>query len=143
MVRKLQKEDIDKVAEIWLDTNLKAHDFIPAWYWTDNFENVRRMFGQAEVYVYEEEKEIQGFIGLQDDYIAGIFVRYGMQSGGIGKRLLDFVKGIKHGLRLNVYQKNDKAVRFYKRENFSVQGEGIDSDTGEKEYRMIWRNDDE
>lgn len=141
MVRELQEKDVDEVAKIWLDTNLKAHDFIPARYWTDNFEMVRQMLGQAEVYIYEEKKEIQGFIGLQGDYIAGIFVRYGRQSGGIGKRLLDFVKRIKHELRLNVYQKNEKAVSFYRRENFSIQCEGIDNDTGEKEYVMIWKAD--
>ena len=42
MVRKLQKADIDRVADIWLDTNLKAHDFISAQYWKRNFELVKR-----------------------------------------------------------------------------------------------------
>ena len=36
MIRKLQKTDINRVADIWLDTNLKAHDFIPAKYWKNN-----------------------------------------------------------------------------------------------------------
>lgn len=27
MIRKMQTADIDRIAEIWLDTNLKAHDF--------------------------------------------------------------------------------------------------------------------
>lgn len=38
MIRKLQKADINRVADIWLDTNLKAHYFIPAQYWKNNFE---------------------------------------------------------------------------------------------------------
>lgn len=29
MIRELQRADINRVAEIWLNTNLKAHDFIP------------------------------------------------------------------------------------------------------------------
>lgn len=37
MIRKLQKTDINRVADIWLDTNLKAHDFIPAKYWKTSF----------------------------------------------------------------------------------------------------------
>ena len=41
MIRKLQKTDIDRVADIWLDTNLKAHDFIPAKYWKNNFQLVK------------------------------------------------------------------------------------------------------
>lgn len=66
MVRKLQKADIDRVADIWLDTNLKAHDFISAQYWKRNFELVKEMLLQAEVYVYESDQKIQGFIGLNN-----------------------------------------------------------------------------
>ena len=29
MIRELQKADIDKVADIWLDTNVTSHYFIP------------------------------------------------------------------------------------------------------------------
>ena len=29
MIRKMQNPDINRVADIWLKTNLKAHDFIP------------------------------------------------------------------------------------------------------------------
>ncbi len=101
-----------------LTPNIKAHDFIAAQYWLENIETVKEMLAQAEVYVYEDEGEIQGFIGLNDDYIAGIFVRYAVQSSGIGKQLLDFVKSIKKELHLNVYQKNMWAIKFYQREKF-------------------------
>ena len=53
MIRKLQKADINRVADIWLDTNLKSHSFIPAKYWKDNFKLVKEMLSQAEVYIYE------------------------------------------------------------------------------------------
>ena len=26
MIRRIQKKDVEKIAEIWLNTNLKAHD---------------------------------------------------------------------------------------------------------------------
>ena len=47
--------------------------------------------------------------------LQGIFVRDKEQSGGIGKQLLDFVKSLKGQLELNVYQKNERAVSFYKK----------------------------
>ena len=31
------------------------------------------MMSQAEVYVYEDYKMIQGFVGLSNEYIEGIF----------------------------------------------------------------------
>ena len=141
MIRKLQEPDIDQVADIWLDTNLKAHDFIPAQYWKDNFESVKKMLLQSEVYVYENETthNIDGFLGLDADYIAGIFVRSSAQSKGIGKLLLDFAKSAKGQLTLSVYQKNVRAVKFYQRESFQIQHKNIDKNTGEKEYTMIWK----
>ena len=126
MIRKLQNVDINKVADIWLKTNLEAHDFIPGQYWTSNYEAVKKMLPQAEVYVYEDNKIIQGFVGVRDEYIEGIFVSDEMQSCGIGKLLLDYVKDKKVSLRLNVYQKNARAISFYQREGFSIQCEGLD-----------------
>lgn len=139
MIRELQKTDIDSVADIWLDANRNAHDFIPLQYWQSNFELVKEMFSQAEVYVYENEKKIQGFVGLSDEYIAGIFVSGEVQSQGIGKLLLNFVKGRKKNLHLSVYQKNTRAICFYQREGFEIQREKLDENTGEKEYVMIWK----
>ena len=86
MIRELQKADITKVADIWLDTNIKAHNFISAQYWESNYELVKEMLLQAEVYVCESNGEIQGFIGLNGDYIEGIFVCDRLQSHGIGKQ---------------------------------------------------------
>lgn len=138
MIRKLQKADINRVADIWLDINLKVHYFIPAQYWKNNFELVKDMLMQAEVYVYEKNQEIQGFIGLNGEYIEGIFVSEQMQSKGISKLLLHDIMDKKAKLILNVYQKNTRAIHFYQREGFEIQREGLDEDTGEKDYVMIW-----
>ena len=138
MIRKLQNGDINKVADLWLKTNLEAHDFIPGQYWTSNYEAVKKMLPQAEVYVYEDNKIIQGFVGIRDEYIEGIFVSGKMQSHGIGKALLDYIKDKKARLQLNVYQKNVRAMSFYQREGFTIQCEQLDEFTGEKEYVMEW-----
>ena len=139
MIRKLLNGDIDRVADIWLKTNLKAHYFISNQYWKSNYELVKEMMSQYEVYVFEADKMIQGFVGLNDKYIEGIFVSDEMQSCGIGKLLLDYVKDKKVSLRLNVYQKNARAISFYQREGFIIEGEGLDEATGEKEYTMLWK----
>ena len=130
MIRELRKVDINKVAEIWLDTNIKTHYFISAQYWKSNFELVKELLLQATVYVYEDKQEIQGFIGLSNEYIEGIFVSAEMQSQGIGKR---------NKLILNVYQKNTRAISFYQREGFEIQYSGLDEATGEKDYVMAWQ----
>ena len=49
MIRRLQKTDIDTVAQIWLTANREAHDFVPPEYWERNFTPVKEMLLQAEV----------------------------------------------------------------------------------------------
>lgn len=139
MIRKLRKTDLDEVAYIWLHTNKKAHDFIAETYWDEHFEMVEGMLGDAEIYVFEEQGQIKGFVGLDGEYIAGIFVREKEQSLGIGKQLLNFVKSLKGQLKLNVYQKNERAIKFYTREQFEIQDEQTDEATGEAEYLMLWK----
>ena len=113
--------------------------FISAQYWKSNFELVKELLLQATVYVYEDKQEIQGFIGLSNEYIEGIFVSAEMQSQGIGKILLNYVKGKRNKLILNVYQKNTRAISFYQREGFEIQYSGLDEATGEKDYVMAWQ----
>lgn len=98
------------------------------------------MLPQAEVYVYINNcvDEITGFIGLEGTYIAGIFVRKQARSKGSGKALLEYVKGKKQELTLNVYRKNEAAVRFYEREGFRIMSERTDEATAEEEYIMGW-----
>ena len=143
MIRRMGEGDMEAVAAIWLDANREAHDFIPASYWLGHFEEVRTALAQAEVWVFEAEAraETSGFIGLQEDYIAGILVRREARSGGVGRQLLDHVKAGRRQLRLQVYRKNSRAAGFYRREGFRVLEEGVDPETGEAELLMEWRWD--
>ena len=140
MIRKLEEANLDAVMQIWLDTNINTHDFIPAEYWSGNYEMVKSLLPEAEVYVYEDDAtgEIVGFIGLMDTFVAGLFVKEGMQSKGIGKQLVDYAKNQKERLSLTVYQKNERAVRFYQRDQFVVADEQIDENTNATEYVMVW-----
>ena len=139
MIRAFEKEDIDRVMEIWLDTNKKAHSFIPDKYWEDNEKTVRNLILRAEIYLCERENIIVGFIGLMDDYIAGLFVADGFQSKGAGKEILDYVKTLKPSLNLYAYEKNSRAVNFYTREGFIKKDETLDEIHNEKEYHMEWK----
>ena len=104
MIRKYVDDDIDAVMQIWLNTNIQAHSFISLDYWKSNFDMVKEMMPLAEIYVHEVDNanQIDGFIGLNNDYIEGIFIKDVAQSKGIGKQLLDQVKKIRATLKLNV-----------------------------------------
>lgn len=143
MIRKFQKADTEQVMRIWLNGNLDAHPFIPKAYWESNFETVQEQLLQADVFVYEVHGEIQGFIGIVNGYIAGIFVDKKYRSLRIGQKLLDHVKSKYHSLSLDVYQKNNRASAFYLREGFSVLSEQLDENTKEIKYTMLWNSNNE
>lgn len=52
---------------------------------------------------------------------------------------MDYVKDKKRRLLLKVYEKNVRAISFYRREGFEIQCEGLDEATGEKDYVMVWQ----
>lgn len=139
MIRRMKKEDGDRTARIWLEGNLDAHGFVPEEYWKQNYEDVRRQLPESEVYVYEDDGGIQGFVGLDKGYIQGIFVKAEMRSKGIGRNLLNFCKGKYEKLSLHVYCENEKALNFYIREGFQAGGTQTDENTGQQECVMIWR----
>ncbi len=140
MIRKLQSTDTEQVMQIWMNGNEDAHPFIPKEYWESNFEMVKEQILQTQVFVCEIGGKVQGFIGIVDGYIAGIFVDKNHRSLGIGKQLLDYAKSRYRTLSLGVYRKNHRAVAFYLREGFSVLSEQFDEATGETEYTMVWKS---
>lgn len=139
MIRMFDARDLDQVMELWLNGNIEAHDFIPRNYWESNAPMVREQLLQAEIYVYETDGKILGFVGLQGDYLAGIFVDRHARSMGIGGQLIHYVQKIRRTLTLNVYRKNQSAMEFYLREGFYVLSEDIDEATGETDIVLSWK----
>ena len=138
MVRPFKTQDLEQVMKLWLNGNLQAHSFVKEEYWKKNYEMVESVLPDSEVYVCMEEEKVAGFIGMDGEYIEGIFVDKDYQRKGIGHQLLEAVRG-RRRLFLNVYEKNLGAVAFYKSEGFQVEEKQLDEETGETEYRMVWK----
>lgn len=139
MIREFKQTDIDNVMEIWITENIRAHDFIPKEYWKKNFEYVKKILPNAEIYVYVENEKIVGFIGLNDNYIEGIFIDSKYQYKGIGTALLNKAKKMKDELTLSAYKKNTKAIQFYLKNEFKIVEKNIDKENDKVEYIMLWK----
>lgn len=136
---KLPADDLDKIADIWLKSNLSAHHFIDASYWLeDNYAYVKEAFLTADIYLYYYENEIVGFLGIIDHYIAGIFLLEEFQSLGIGTQLLKKVQSEYTKLGLHVYEKNSHAVQFYLKNEFIIQKKALDINTNEIELFRLF-----
>lgn len=42
---------INKLGDIWLNSNIKSHNFIDKSYWINNYENVLEAFKDSEIIV--------------------------------------------------------------------------------------------
>lgn len=138
MIRKFEDKDINVVMQIWKKENIKAHKFIPKEYWENNYNFVKETIPNVEIYVYSIKGKIIGFVGVEKNYIEGIFVDANNQCNGIGTSLLNKIKESRSNLSLSVYKKNVKAINFYEKNDFVINSENIDKNTNEIEYTMIW-----
>lgn len=139
MIRKKDSKDIKKIMDIWIVSNLDAHNFISKDYFYNNFDFVKDAIENATVYVYEQESKVIGFVSINQEFIEGIFVDRNYRSKGIGKKLIDYCKKNYNTLSLNVYCKNKKAIEFYKREGFEICEKKLEKDNKEFEYVMKWK----
>ena len=137
-IRKFKEEDIDSVMSIWLRATVAAHPFISEFYWRCNYNTVKKEYiPKSETYIYEENKSIKGFISIiEGNYIGALFIEPSSQNRGIGKRLLEYVKGNYESLTLSVYKDNKKAYNFYEKASFKAVKEMKNTSRGFLEVLM-------
>lgn len=138
MIRNFEMADLEEVMAIWLEANLSAHPFIDKNYWINNVDFVKQVLPTSQITVFEESGIIKGFIGIVDQYIAGLFVAQAYQHQGIGTQLLESVQLTYPTLHLEVYIANQQATHFYEQNGFKIIGEKQNMDTHHPEYFMVW-----
>ncbi len=140
MIRKAKAADIDKIMQIWLDANIKAHSFIAPVYWQKHFDDVKNNYlPQAETFVYEDKHQLKGFISiLLDNFVGALFVDTRYQRQNIGTKLLDYARKQKSSLNLKVYALNQPAIKFYQKNDFKILAEKYDETAQSKELIMGW-----
>ncbi len=140
MIKQLENLQMEEVMDIWLKTNITAHNFIPEQYWIKNYDVVKNEYMPiSTTFVYEEDNRIKAFISIIDNsFIGALFVLGDYQGQGIGKELLSHCKSLYSSLELGVYKENISAVNFYKHCGFAVRTEHRNEDSGFMEYTMTW-----
>lgn len=137
-INQLNPTELEQISHIWLEGNKTAHDFIPNKYWDENFDAVKNQLTVADIYVAYDNQKIIGFMGMQNDYVQGIFIQDAFKHMGFGKALIEQAKGSNKKIKLSVYKKNQRAIEFYLAQGFIKDSEQIDEKTGESEIEMTW-----
>lgn len=140
MIRKATINDVDKIMRIWFEASVRAHSFVEENYWKDREDDVRNIYlPQAQTFVFEDRRQIKGFISIvSDNFIGALFVTPQSQQHKIGTKLLAYVRRKRPNLTLNVYAKNEQALKFYQKNDFKIISQGKDCATNEEELRLSW-----
>ena len=135
MIRPYRDEDIEVVIEIWLAASRVAHPFLSDQFMTSAQEAIQDIYmPQADVWVWEEESVITGFITLL--VIGGLFVSPHAHRGGIGTALIDSVRPLHDTLEVEVFKNNPIGRAFYEKYGFELMHEHFDDDAGQAVLRL-------
>ncbi|MHC4550805.1 MAG: GNAT family N-acetyltransferase [Planctomycetota bacterium] len=96
------------------------------------------------VVVEEASSDVVGFLAVNQEQIAQLYVHVDYQGRGIGSSLLRYAKEHSHGrLRLFTFEANTDAQRFYERRGFKVIARGFEEAWQLADLEYEWRRDQE
>ena len=139
-IRPYQPADGDSIIAVWLAANQMAHPFL-----TDEFlawekRKIREVyFPNADIWVFEREATIVGFVALIGDEVGAIFVHPAAQRSGIGHALMDMAVGLRGEVFLDVFKANPIGCAFYDRYGFTIEYEHNHEETGQPLLRLCYR----
>lgn len=129
MIRKAEKKDLSRIAEILVFVKRVKYRAI--------FQNDAVSFGDLQVIKVAEEYDkpeildniwvyddgiVKGMIHIEGNQIAELYVDYFFWKQGIGAKLIEFAKEKFDVYFLWTLEKNTDAIRFYEAHGFTLNG---------------------
>ncbi len=131
MIRKAEKKDLSRIAEILV--------FVKRMKYRSIFHDDGYSFGNLQVisvaeeysapsildniWVYEEKGIVKGLIHIEDKEIVELYVDYFFQGQGIGSKLIEFAIKEHDVEFLWTLEKNQDAIAFYEAHGFKKTGD--------------------
>jgi ribosomal protein S18 acetylase RimI-like enzyme len=142
-IREYRSSDFDALSSLWLASWRSAGVRTPV---VHTLTSVRRRLPKDlvewSIHLAVRRQRILGFVALKGSELDQLFVHPAVQSRGIGKGLLDFVKHRRpDGFWLSALVQNYRARRFYKREGLIPGKPILGRHPGHRVIRFEWRPD--
>lgn len=134
MIRKVDSGQYPELVGIWEAAVLATHDFLSR----EDFLAIRtrlpEYFDYVDIYAYEKDGKLFGFIGVADGNIEMLFVSE--RGTGIGSKLLAYaIENLGAG-KVDVNEQNTAARGFYESRGFVVVGRS-EKDSEGRDYPIL------
>ncbi len=131
--------------QLWLETWQATYpdiDFSERLdWWKQRWLNELLVVGEV-IAATDDAKNLVGFVALTPatGYLDQLVVVPSLQGQGLGKLLLDYVKGrADKRVDLHVNQSNIQALNFYRSQGFKITHEAVNPNSGLPTYAMRWQ----
>ncbi|MGO8759761.1 MAG: N-acetyltransferase family protein [Terracidiphilus sp.] len=144
MIRRFENRDFDEIHAVINDGANAYRGVIPSDRWTEPYmpvEELRHEIGDGvEFWVYEEDGEITGVMGIQPvqdvTLVRHAYVRTADQRRGIGALLLAQLRELATTpVLIGTWADAEWAIRFYEKHGFRV----VSPETKERLLRKYWK----
>jgi putative acetyltransferase len=140
MIRKHTNLDLSDIMTVWVKSSSLAHPFLDESFVAQVKNDMREKYiPGSETWVYEENGDIVGFIGMQGNEIGGLFVLPDNHSQGIGGKLVDFIGKQHRELEVEVFKENRIGRAFYDKYGFKPFSEEFHEPSNSVVLRMKFR----
>jgi len=106
----------------------------------EDLEYFSKTVENENVIVAQSGDKVVGFCSYKDNWLNHLYVSPEYQGKGVGTALLNDAKTHNSELRLWVFQKNTKAIDFYKRNGFELllTTDGLGNEEHEPDAQYVW-----
>jgi putative acetyltransferase len=131
VIRPFLPEDEDDLIEVWLASTIPGQDFLPEAHWRAMEREIREdLLPVAETWVVSENGEIVAFMSVIGDIIGGLFTHPDHQGRGHGRSLVETARDRFDPVFVEVFEANERALRFYRGAGFVDHESAIDEGSG-------------
>lgn len=115
---------------VWLRSGQAEYHYLSAFQALDETKAIevfqRHIQDNCEIWVYEVDQEIVGFMAMDSNYIDRLYVDPKSQGKGVGSEFINYAKKLHPtGLSLKTHQQNKRACGFYEKRGFVAVGYGL------------------
>ena len=143
-LRDYEPADEEPAIELWQRTWQQAYPVID---FSSRLEWWRKRWREeilptATIVVAQADGDLIGFVTVipSNGYLDQIVVAPESWSSGTAEALLNEAKRLSHaGMTLQVNKDNARALRFYEKHGFVIQGGDVNPNSGRPVYKMSWR----